>query len=182
MDRYRESIFRMGSHVTASGAATVNLAYASVAGALAAIGSDRAFAVAFDATPKDAPIRVDLSASVIGADGETGLEDIYVVRKTWLDESKPGVVLSPIATGITWTAGPTDILAVMGGQTDEKWCKNVTLTDTGLALSRTGKPIGIFDASPAEITIFDVAEAVALIRVMRKGTGTSVAPLGARWK
>lgn len=156
--------------------------YADAAAMIAALGNGATY-ITFDERVHGRPFRCDLSAGLVGSSGDTAEEELYLVRSASLD-GKASLLVEKLAD-ITWTAGSTAIDSALGGRANHKWPASVSLTDTGLAASRSGVALGSISQVPATVTIFDAGNPTGLLRVMKVGASnpvTGVAPMHTRWR
>jgi hypothetical protein len=167
---------------------TLAMRYASVAALMLAVNpvtagvrSYNGVLELFDASAPDKPIRASLGMAIIGSDGQTMLEKGYLVEHTRLDGHE-GVMLTPYYGETTWTAGAVAIPAAVGGRTNHKDTKAVGTSDLGVAVARTGVPLGVLSQAPSELAILDIGEVIGVLRLVKKGTATSGVPLKRRWR
>ena len=128
----------------------------------------------------DREIRYSLSAALVGAEDTDATEDLYLVSWSGLDGSD-GLLVEHVGT-TTWTASTTAIPSAQGGRANHKFAKTAAFASTGLVESRTGKAANPVSVIPAMLEVFDTGPYAALLRVFRKGTATSVAPIDRRWR
>lgn len=126
------------------------------------------------------PIRFDLAAAMVGSDGQTAEEDVYVLSKSWLDNTE-GVLVEKVAN-LAWAAGSQSIASGVGGRASHVLADELSVTSTGVLEARTGKAIGSFEGVPAFATIYDVGPFLAILRVLKIGNASSIAALDRRWR
>lgn len=165
--------------VTANSAATVKPMYESVDALRKELDTQ---AVLMDfGSPGNAhrDLRALLDAGVEGNDGQTALEDLYLITPVSTTNGEPTKIsVEPLGT-ITWTAGPNDVL---GGRDNEKIPKALTVVDNGRLATRTGFSIDVASAEPAKATIYDIGPSQFLLRVPYTDTAAGISPMGATWR
>lgn len=152
--------------------------------------TQKASVIEFKGVTEDRPIRIDLSAGLVGSENNVGIETVLIVRPSGLG-GKKGLLVEKIAD-LTWTraADAESIPANLGGGADQRWPKTVAIAGTGVMLARTGRElVGTpDDAPPAFVTVFDVGPARAIVRLPALGTGggggnvTGIQPIHGRWR
>jgi hypothetical protein len=170
-----------GADLTDAAAPAVARMYESIEALVAAV--PKAQVTQFKENEDGRPIRMDLTAGLVGADDTAATEALYWARSANLDGTG-GIIVEKLAD-ITWTTSAADTIpTAQGGRANHKFPKTAAVTDTGVAEARTGHALRSTGANapPAMVTLFDVGPARAIIRTFAKGTATSVAGISGRWR
>lgn len=156
--------------------------YASLAGALALLNASAAIAAVVPFTePGGASYqRVSLGMAINGADNTTVLESLYLVKPSHL-LGVEGVIVERVGT-ITWTSGGVQIPIAQGGVASYNNAKAAAIVSDGLLEARTGSVPAAISRAPASVEIPDVAEALALVRVVYRGSAAGALAFSSRWK
>lgn len=159
--------------------------YASVDAAIAALNASNTVASKIDlpGPGADRAVRVSLGATLEGNENVTAKEDFYLVRGANLD-GQGGVTLEKAAS-LLWTASGEAVPTAQGGRSGHKFCKTVSLTATGVLLARVGQECVAISLKPAWVEVYDLCEAVAIIRVMQRpssSAATTMAPIHLLWR
>lgn len=123
------------------------------------------------------PIRLDLWASARGADNQTIVEQLYILRRTEL----PGYeILLERACTISWVRGT---YAVSGGPADHFWCDTAVISTAGLMQAKVRAEVEKQDLvdGMATVTLFDSGPAIGILRNMIRLTASAAMPYSALW-
>ncbi len=142
--------------------------------------------------PDRHPIRLCLELAGVGSDATTGVEDIYLVHPQ--DLLVGGVHTKNVKLLLwgraTYTFGTK---AITGGRTSHVYAKSISWSSKGgseafgggVPMINTYPGVGISDAGPAGLVIYDIGPAIGVVRVPALGASspaTGVAPMHMRYR
>lgn len=127
------------------------------------------------------PIRFDLAAAASEAQAEASVEEaVYLVTPTGLD-GKPGLLVEELAQ-LVWSIDPTAVIPeAAGGRAEHAFATSVVVTDSGLAVCRSGVALRSHDATPATVTVYDPGRVAGIVRMFSVTDAAAAAGLLRRW-